>query len=73
MFKAIKERLRQGHRTIDFPNSLPLLPDRFRGLPMIDSSKCPDGCQACAEACPTDAIQIDEDMKLDVGRLPVLH
>ena len=34
----------------------PPLPDRFRGLPVVDASKCPDGCRACAEACPTDAI-----------------
>ena len=68
MFKAIKERLSQGYRTIDFPKSLPVLPDRFRGLPTIDSSKCPDGCKVCAEACPTDAITINGDLKLDLGR-----
>lgn len=68
MFKAIKERLKQGYRTIDFPKSLPVLPDRFRGLPTIDASKCPDGCKACAEACPTDAIMINGDVALDLGR-----
>jgi Ni,Fe-hydrogenase III small subunit/ferredoxin len=68
MFKAIKERLNQGYRTIDFPKSLPLLSDRYRGAPTIDSSKCPDGCKACAEACPTDAITIHGDLKIDLGR-----
>jgi Ni,Fe-hydrogenase III small subunit/NAD-dependent dihydropyrimidine dehydrogenase PreA subunit len=62
-------RLRQGHRTIRYPNQVPTLPDRFRGLPVIDSSKCPDGCLACAEACPTDAIEInDRGPRLDLGR-----
>lgn len=68
MFKAIKERIIQGHRTIDFPKSLPVLPDRFRGRPVIDSSKCPDGCQVCADACPTDAITLNGDIRLDLGR-----
>src|ERR1700682_2425341 len=62
-------RLRQGHRTIAYPAQEPTLPDRFRGLPVVDSSKCPDGCQACADACPTDAITIDDQgPRLDLGR-----
>ena len=47
----------------------PSLPDRFRGLPVLDDSKCPDGCQACVEACPTDAIARDgQGLRLDLGR-----
>src|SRR5579885_1017470 len=62
-------RLRQGHRTIPYPGQEPTLPDRFRGLPVVDTSRCPEGCQACAEACPTDAIAINGDgFRLDLGR-----
>jgi len=62
-------RLRQGHRTVAFPAEAPVLPDRFRGLPLVDSTKCPDGCQTCAEACPTDAIAVEEGkVRLDLGR-----
>ncbi|HEY8504391.1 MAG TPA: NADH-quinone oxidoreductase subunit NuoB [Gemmataceae bacterium] len=68
MFRVIRERLRQGFRTTDFPRSLPVLPDRFRGMPAIDASKCPDGCRACAEACPTGAISAENgSLKLDLG------
>jgi Ni,Fe-hydrogenase III small subunit/NAD-dependent dihydropyrimidine dehydrogenase PreA subunit len=35
---------------------------------VFDASKCPDDCTACAEACPTRAITIDETVKVDLGR-----
>ena len=62
-------RLRQGHRTIGYPAQVPPLPDRFRGLPVVDSSRCPDGCRECVTACPTDAITIDDrGFRMDLGR-----
>jgi Ni,Fe-hydrogenase III small subunit/NAD-dependent dihydropyrimidine dehydrogenase PreA subunit len=69
MYKIIRERIRQGKRTIGYPTGLPSLPDRFRGLPVLDDSKCPDGCRACVEICPTDAIARDAlGLALDMGR-----
>jgi Ni,Fe-hydrogenase III small subunit/ferredoxin len=70
MIDVIRARFRQGHRTIAYPaGDPPPLPDRFRGLPVLDESKCPDGCGACAEACPTDAIGRDgQGLRLDLGR-----
>jgi len=70
MYAIIRERLRQGRRTIQYPKGgPPALPDRFLGLPVLDESKCPDGCRACVEACPTDAIARDAlGLRLDLGR-----
>src|SRR5438034_141794 len=69
MIQVVLARLQQGHRTIAYPAQEPTLPDRFRGLPVVDASKCPDGCRACAEACPTNAISIDgRGLRLDLGR-----
>jgi Ni,Fe-hydrogenase III small subunit/ferredoxin len=69
MYKIIRERMRQGKRTIAYPSGEPSLPDRFRGLPVLDDSKCPDGCRTCVEICPTDAIARDGGgLSLDMGR-----
>src|SRR6266571_4732108 len=59
MLQVSLARLKQGHRTIPYPKQEPVLPDRFRGLPVVDSSKCADGCRACAESCPTNAIMLE--------------
>jgi Ni,Fe-hydrogenase III small subunit/ferredoxin len=69
MLQLSLTRLRQGHRTLAYPAGEPALPDRFRGLPVVDSSKCLDGCRACADACPTDAITLEDgQVRLDLGR-----
>ena len=69
MLQVSLARLKQGHRTMAYPAKEPTLPERFRGLPLVDSSKCAAGCRACAEACPTDAIAVDEPgVRLDLGR-----
>lgn len=57
MFNILRARIHQKHRTIRFPDAPPpALPDRFCGRPLINTALCPDGCRACAEACPTGAI-----------------
>src|SRR6516165_199278 len=70
MINIIRERLRQGRRTLPYPaGDPPPLPDRFRGLPVLDESRCPEGCCACIEACPTDAVARDgQGLRLDLGR-----
>ena len=67
MMRILLARLQQGHRTMAYPDGPPPpLPDRFRGAPVIDTAKCPDGCRVCVDACPTDAIA--QDGKVDLGR-----
>lgn len=68
MIRNIVERVRQKHRTIAYPIELPVLPDRLRGMPAINAAKCVEGCRACAEACPTDAITVNGKVSIDLGK-----
>lgn len=69
MLKVILTRLQQGHRTMKFPDGpAPGMPDRFRGRPTIDAARCPRGCRACADACPTNAITLAERLEVDLGK-----
>ena len=69
MLSIILSRMKQGHRTMEYPDGPPPeMPDRFRGRPVFDASKCPEGCGECAAACPTQAIRIEGTPKLDLGR-----
>jgi Ni,Fe-hydrogenase III small subunit/ferredoxin len=68
MLDIIKTRFLQGRRTIAYPKDVPVLPERYRGRPAIDPAKCVDGCAACAEACPTHAIETAGGLSLDLGK-----
>jgi Ni,Fe-hydrogenase III small subunit/ferredoxin len=69
MLKAVVARLRQGRRTIAYPDGEPALPDRFRGRPRLDSTRCRPDCSSCIEACPTEALmKAGGELRLDLGR-----
>ncbi len=69
MWKILRARLGQGRRTLAFPDGEVALPDRYRGAPELDPARCREGCRACVEACPTDALEVDEvGPRLDLGR-----
>ena len=69
MWDIIRARLKQGHRTVRFPMAPPVLPERFRGRPIVDVGRCRAGCRACAEACPTDALRVEQGgVTVDLGR-----
>ncbi len=68
MLKAIMARYRQGHRTMKYPDAPQPLPPRFRGLPLLDTARCGDGCRICAAACPYGAVSAFGSLTLDMGK-----
>jgi len=68
MIETLRVRREHGTRTRPFPPVENPLPARFRGLPVLDPSRCAPGCRACAEVCPTGAIAVEGGLKLDLGR-----
>lgn len=70
MWKIIKTRLQQGYRTSAYPDGPSGLPERFRGRPVVSSQPCAQGCSACADSCPTQAIAFSAEhhLRLDLGK-----
>lgn len=69
MIRTLIARIRQKHRTIEYPAKMPVLPDGYRGLPGIDRAKCVEDCDTCKKACPTQAITTEQGkVRMDLGR-----
>src|SRR5690606_37312310 len=66
MIRLLRTRLQQGHRTSTRPVDALQLPERFRGRPEVTPSLCDSGCRGCADACPTEAIDL-RPLRLDLG------
>ena len=62
MFKTIKEILKTGDATVQYPFAPLERPEGVRGKPEHDSVAC-IACAACAVACPPNAIQMRVDAK----------
>lgn len=69
MLRALRARLKQGYRTIGFPDKPPVLPQMYAGRPQCDASKCRKDCKVCIQACPTGALSRKGDaVAIDMGR-----
>ena len=69
MLRALRARLKQGCRTIGFPDRPPVLPAKYAGRPQWDAGTCSKDCHACITACPTGALSRKGDgLAIDMGR-----
>ena len=73
MIDIILERLRQKHRTIPWPKKEPVLPERYRGRPIIANEGClKSSCsRQCISCCPTDSLSESSGaakIRMDLGR-----
>lgn len=67
MLDLLRTRLTQGTRTSGFPKEAPEFPERFRGRPAFDASRCGDGCAGCARSMPSGFIHPGPPPTVDVG------
>ncbi|MCA0448048.1 MAG: NADH:ubiquinone oxidoreductase [Bacteroidetes bacterium] len=65
MFESIRLRILQGDPIVHDVHHT-VLPPLFRGMPQIQSEKCPEGCTICRDLCPTNAISLNP-LKIDLG------
>jgi Ni,Fe-hydrogenase III small subunit/NAD-dependent dihydropyrimidine dehydrogenase PreA subunit len=65
MNDAIKIRLLQGDPIVHDVRKVQLAKS-YRGLPKIENKDCLDGCNDCANVCPTNAIKLDP-LQIDLG------
>ncbi len=69
MLRALRARLKQGFRTIPFPDRPPVLPEQYLGRPRWEAGKCERDCTACVQACPTGALSRSNGaVTIDLGR-----
>jgi Ni,Fe-hydrogenase III small subunit/formate hydrogenlyase subunit 6/NADH:ubiquinone oxidoreductase subunit I len=69
MLEFFRTRLQQGTRTSPFPTGETEFPERFRGRPLLDASRCPEACRECRESLPTELLVLGQDgrPRLDAG------
>ena len=67
MLNTLKNRFEQGYRTSGYPKEKAAVFERYRGRPIVDQQADPVIIEACARACPQDAIDVKEK-KIDLGR-----
>ncbi|HET9275777.1 MAG TPA: hypothetical protein VFN96_06895 [Gemmatimonadales bacterium] len=68
MRKLLRLRRDQGTPTSPYPGGETRLPERFRGRPVFEPERCPDGCRDCAELpTPLLATRGDGLLRIDLG------
>ena len=67
MLNTLKNRFEQGYRTTRYPKEKIELWERYRGMPQINKNASIDLVEQCAQACPQDAIDV-ENRLIDMGR-----
>ena len=66
MLRLLRTRIARGKQTLRFPLAPVKLPERFRGRPALDASRCDNGCRECVAICPTEAIAT-QPLRVDLG------
>lgn len=69
MLNFLRTRAQQGTRTSSYPNGEVQFPERYRGRPSVDPTRCGDDCRACQQVMPSALLVAARDgaPRVDVG------
>jgi len=69
MLDFLRTRWAQGTRTSPFPEGETGFPERFRGRPLLDATRCDDRCRECRDRTPSAALVVGAGGRasLDLG------
>jgi formate hydrogenlyase subunit 6/NADH:ubiquinone oxidoreductase subunit I len=70
--EALKVLFIEGPYTSKFPKEPHVPPETFKGKPQYDEKKC-IGCGACAQVCPSRAIEIIDDTETGKRKLALRY
>lgn len=68
MIRAILARIKQGHRTMQYPEAPLQMPERFRGYPALASLAQTDTQKIDPAQCPYGALSLENNGCLDMGK-----
>lgn len=66
LLQSLAVRRAQGSQFI--PDLRAAQPAGFRGKPVLAPTPCASGCTACADVCPSAAVQLGAEVAIDLGR-----
>ncbi|MBF0119593.1 MAG: hydrogenase [Desulfobacterales bacterium] len=67
MLRVLKNRFEQGYKTSKYPYEKIVLPERFRGRPLINKNCAKEIILECIKSCPQSAI-CDKNFSIDMGK-----
>lgn len=68
MISEIIARFRQGYQTTPYPKTQIVMPEKFRGYPIVNDNIPQEECKLLVNDCPFGALSFYKHLSLDMGK-----